>query len=227
MQNQYSDLYKTLSDVKLLEIIHNPGDYNELAVETAKFELNSRARSSEDLESAKSIFESRIEQKKKEEQNSFITEINDLVKVINPSEERTPEQSLKLLCLVLFCLMIYRLITKFQFLKDFFAGSYEPDFFIIISVIPFFILPIGIYLTWLKRKTGQILLFIYFAYTAFVSATVIKNFIFSLFLDVNPYYQPNLVIEIPTLLFCLAVMYFINTKSIRELFIKPQNQVRS
>ena len=52
-QNQFTEIYKTLSTIQLIAIIDNPADYQPLAVATAKAELDSRKLSAQEIESVK------------------------------------------------------------------------------------------------------------------------------------------------------------------------------
>jgi len=53
--NNFTELYKTWTTDKLLDIVDNPSDYQKLAVDTARLELDSRQLSAEQLEEAKII----------------------------------------------------------------------------------------------------------------------------------------------------------------------------
>jgi hypothetical protein len=61
--NQFTDIYKKLSDAKLITILENKKDYQALAIETALHELASRKLTEQQLAQAKQEIQTKEKQK--------------------------------------------------------------------------------------------------------------------------------------------------------------------
>ena len=104
MQNQYSDIYKKLSNSKLLEIIENRRDYEGLAVTTARFELEQRALSKDDISIANEeiALRKRAEESRKELKAQKNKEVKDkafkFLEYLDPLIEKSPAKSIFITC---------------------------------------------------------------------------------------------------------------------------------
>jgi hypothetical protein len=64
--NNFTELYKKLSNAELLEIVADAADYHPLAVETARLEIDKRQLSPDELTAAQDILDLRKQAKEKQ-----------------------------------------------------------------------------------------------------------------------------------------------------------------
>ena len=225
--NQFTDTYKRLSDEKLLDIIDNKSDYQPLAIETAIFELNSRHLTDKQISDAKQlnidnknkkakadkIIQDHIETAKKTADKAFT--------LFDPFIEKTPERSIKVICLVLGILSIAKFISQYYYFKYMFTDANRlelADFFIFLEML---YLPITLVFLWRLKKIGRLLFSVWAIYNLlsaigiFVlmlinSSSVYKSSLFTPQTDISTF--------VFTLLISGGLLYHINKKDIKVLF---------
>jgi len=171
-KNNFTELYKTLPIDKLLDIIDNPNDYQILAVETAKLELDNRQLSIDELETAKAIQADKQKekanklQKTKAIEDKFKSVGSSLADKLNPIQKEPPTIDRQIILISLFVggLFFYQIYKEFNILTYFFVYDGKWDASMVFYLLFFSILPIGGILFWLKKTYGWILLTLYFSY---------------------------------------------------------------
>lgn len=174
-ENNFATLYKTWTTDLLLDIVDNPSDYQPLAVETARLEIESRQLSPEQLADAKAKQDLRRQDKAIKQQK--VKNIEDKVKSVgssladtfNPIQKETPttDKYIKLISLFIGGLFLYQLYKEFGMLKFMFTDDGGKwDFSMVLYFLPFIILPTAGLLFWFRKKIGWTLAAIYFSYTA-------------------------------------------------------------
>src|SRR5687767_2548516 len=97
MHQSFAAYYRTISNHELLEILSNPNEYQNEALEAAKAELSSRNLSEEELQDAREILTSKQNQKIRQKEK--IQAIEDKIKqpgrtfydTFNPFNSETPK----------------------------------------------------------------------------------------------------------------------------------------
>lgn len=159
----------------LLDIIDNPSNYQPLAVEAARFEIDSRQLTREQLSDAKAKQDLRRQDKANNQQK--FKDIENKVKSVGSSyadtfnliqkETPTTDKFIKLISLFIGGLFLYQLFKEFDMLKFMLTDDGGKwDFSIVLYFLPFIILPSAGLLFWFRKKIGWTLATIYFSYTA-------------------------------------------------------------
>lgn len=173
--NHFSTLYKTWTTDKLLDIVDNPADYQPLAVEAAKGEIDSRQLSQEQLAGAKAeqnlrrLEKADNHKKVKDFQGMFKSVASSLGDVFRPVQNGSPanDKIVKLISFFIAAMFFYHLYEEFGMLR--FMFTYDSggkwDFSTVLYFFPFIILPVAGLLFWFRKKMGWILATIYFTYT--------------------------------------------------------------
>ncbi len=173
--NNFTTLYKTWTTDKLLDIVDNPTDYQPLAVEAARQEIDSRQLTQEQLTDAKAEQDLRRQdkaskqQKIKDIEEKFKSVGSALADTFNPIQKDTPttDKFIKLISLFIGGLFLYQLYKEFDMLKFMFTDDGGKwDFSMVLYFAPFIILPTAGLLFWFRKKIGWALTTIYFSYTA-------------------------------------------------------------
>jgi len=171
----FKTLYQTWTTDKLLDVVDNPGEYQPLAVETARLELDKRQLSAEQLESAKTIQAERKnhntdkEKKAKEVEEKLKSVGASLGDILDPiqTESPTADKLIKLISLFLGGLFLYNLYNDFGMVTFMLTSTdAEWDFSMVLYFLPLLILPSASLLMWRKKKAGWILATLFFSYTA-------------------------------------------------------------
>lgn len=173
--NNFTTLYKTWTTDKLLDIVDNPNDYQPLAVEAARLELDSRQLTQEQLANAKA--EQDLIRQDKANKQQKVKDIEDKVKSVgsslvdnfNPIQKETPttDKYIKIISLFLGGLFLYQLYKEFGLLKFMLTeDDGKWDFSVVIFILPFIVLPTAAILFWLRKKFGWTLAAMFFSYTA-------------------------------------------------------------
>jgi len=175
---EFTERYKSLSNIELLKILEKQENYQKLAVESAKNELQNRKLSDKELEQVKSeILKQQLEKKKKTEKNIKREEKlknygKTFIETISPiqNEIQTPERIIRLITIVFGGISIYRFFKEFGILRYLFTNSNGGwDLSMLVYFFNLIILPIATFLFWKRKKTGWILLAIYLTYSAMSS----------------------------------------------------------
>lgn len=210
-ENSFTTLYKTWTTDKLLDIVDNPSDYQPLAVEAARLEIDSRQLTQEQLIDAKVEQDLRRQdkankqQKVKDIENKFKSVGSSLDDTFNPIQKETPttDKFIKLISLFIGGLFLYQLYKEFGMLKFMFTDDGGKwDFSMVLYFFPFIILPTAGLLFWFRKKIGWTLATIYFSYTA---AGAIPMFI----VDLNR--QPTGVPALDTLFLTTSPIHYIGS----------------
>lgn len=173
--NNFTTLYKTWTTDKLLDIIDNPSDYQPLAVEAARLELDSRQLTQEQIAEAKAEQdlrrqdEANKQQKVKNIEDKFKSVGSSFADTFNPIQKDIPttDKFIKLISLFIGGLFLYQLYKEFGMLKFMFTDDGGKwDFSMVLYFAPFIILPTAGLLFWFRKKIGWTLATIYFSYTA-------------------------------------------------------------
>lgn len=173
--NNFRTLYKTWTNDKLLDIIDNQHEYQPLAVEAARHELDNRQLSVEQLNAAKTT--QRERQKQEEDKQRRAKEVNDkitsiglsLADTLNPilKEGDNTGKIIKFVSLFLGGLFLYRLYEEFGLLTFMFTDSSAKwDFTMVFYFLPLIILPTAGLLMWFRKTFGWALSTFFFSYTA-------------------------------------------------------------
>jgi hypothetical protein len=185
-ENNFTELYKTWTTDKLLDIIDSPSDYQPLAVETAQRELDRRQLSMEQLVAAKAIQAERQREKSNKQQR--IKAVEDKIKSVgslvadtfNPIQSETPttDKYIKLISLFLGGLFLYDVYLEFGLMKFMFTeATAHWDLGTMLIFLPWIILPTASILLWYRKKHGWTLATLFFSNTA---AGAIQSFIHEL-----------------------------------------------
>ncbi|GHV38681.1 hypothetical protein FACS1894179_02460 [Bacteroidia bacterium] len=173
--NNFTTLYKAWTTDKLLDIVDNPSDYQPLAVETARLELDSRQLTQEQIAAAKAEQDLRRQDKASKQQK--VKDIEDKFKSVgfsltdtfNTIQKDTPitDKLIKLISLFIGGLFLYQLYKEFGMFKFMFTDDGEKwDFSMVLYFAPFIVLPTAGLLFLFRKKIGWTLATIYFSYTA-------------------------------------------------------------
>lgn len=177
--NQFTELYKTLPTDELLDIIDQAQDYQPLAVEAAKAEIESRMISSELLEAAKAVQQRRLQAKIEatERTQARVSEIkNAATKIsdaLNPIQTTTYNTDKLILRITIWfgIVTLYTFVKEFGFLQ-FMASMGKWDISASFTILPVVILPIGSILFWFRKKEGW---FILTAFSAYIVTGIIPT----------------------------------------------------
>lgn len=228
---EFTERYKSLSNIELLKILEEQENYQKIAVETAKDELQNRKLSDQELEQAKSeILKQQLEKKKKTEKNTeregkLKNYGKTFIETISPIQNgiQTPERIIRLITIVFGGISIYRLFKEFGMLRYIFTDSNSGwDLSLVEYFFPLIILPIATYLFWKRKKTGWILLAIFLTYSAMSSLVM-----FFMNLGRQPSGFANLDALFPTvspltylvtLVFFCGGLWAISKKEIRDIY---------
>jgi hypothetical protein len=158
-----------------LDIVDNPSDYQPLAVEAARLEIESRQLSQEQLSEAKREQDFRRQvkankqQKAKETEGKFKSVAFSFANTFNPIQKETPttEKLIKLITLFVGGLFLYQLYEEFDQISFMFnKDASKWDFIMVLYFLSLIILPIAGLLFWFRKKIGWMLTTIYSSYTA-------------------------------------------------------------
>lgn len=228
--NQFTERYKQASNTELLKIIENSDDYQLLAVEAAKTELDFRKLTNSELNSAKeelSLERQDYEQKKQKKQGR-IDKVKNIassaIDNLNPIQESTlkTDKLINLISLVFGGIALYQIIKEFGMLKFMFSGQGEWDFSMVLYFLPLILIPTASILFWLRKKFGWILLSYYLCFSAVNSISLIimtwnmkptgNAALDSLF----PITSPS--VYVMTSLFFVGTLWVINKQDLRQKF---------
>jgi hypothetical protein len=111
MSNPFKEKFRSITLVQLLDVTMNSHNYNEQALAAAEEELRNRNLSSEEIEEAKKIILERTEKTiRKEQKIQKIT--TEYAGILDPREEKSPDQLLKLVCGGIAIQVLYKLYSS-------------------------------------------------------------------------------------------------------------------
>ncbi len=233
--NEFTSRYKDLSNTELLEIILNSGNYQDLAIKTAKKEIESRNLSENKIDEAKREIElkknenNEQEIKWKEKRKIITQPIKSFFKTINPiqNEIEISERIIRLTILVFGIIAVFKIYINFNSIRFFFYSpvnnwGFSTIFFLLSSLFSMIFLPTTIYLFWKQRKIGWVLMSVFLSYS-----TIGAIGLFFLNFDrepsdipaleaLNPYIPPYIYIF--TILFFTSILIAICKNNIRNKY---------
>lgn len=173
--NEFTERFKSKSNVELLNILDNPTEFQKLAIEAASSEILDRNLSDDELNTAKEellaqkrLEEEKISRKMEQERKIFET-LSPVLELLNPLQknEVNSEKLINGISLAFLCIWAFQLFKNFALIQYIFtSGDSAWDFSLVMFFLPIMYLPFMIYLFWKKKSTGWILLSIYLTYSA-------------------------------------------------------------
>lgn len=171
--DNFTSLYKTISNAELLNILENPDDFQPLAVEAASTEFKKRNLSAAEIEIAKEILRGKALEKERQKENlkkienSFRSTGKTLLDTLTPVQDgpANTEKTIRFIAIAFAVFFLYSLLSNWElvnlYIRDF---SYSPlgSLFVL---FPFIILPISLPLFWNRKKMGWLLLVIFLSYS--------------------------------------------------------------
>jgi hypothetical protein len=168
----FSEYYKTLSTLELLIILENPGDYQLPALEAAKREMQNRELSPNEINAVKEQMEAaRLQKEKQKEKVKVIEDTikkagNTIIDTLNPIQSGIPttDKLIRFIVIAYGGIFIFQLLTETRSIiatvKDIADYPVETIFYL----LPFVILPVGLFYFWKRKKRGWVLLGIFITY---------------------------------------------------------------
>ena len=180
--NQFSERYKTFSNVDLFRIIQNKGDYQEEALSAAELEVQRRNLTEQEItEASQELLEARnqlrqIKERKSEKQEEALNLVYKTIDAFNPllkSLDRK-ERIIRLITIIFGLIAIVGWYNEIDMIRLRFSNpSIGFDMFYFISLIPIISLTLALVTFWLRRKIGWILMVAYFVYSVIGSFSLI------------------------------------------------------
>lgn len=225
-ENNFAELYKTWPTDQLLSVVDNPDHYEPSALEAAEIELKSRQLTTEELTVARYVLNQREAEKEtnidtiKAKDQWTITGRFDTprVQVVKRSIVR-----ISFFTGILIVFKGYNLFPALLYPIKYFKEL--PDNYTLLSFFNVMVLIVGFLLFWLLKRTGWILLTLFFASS---SSMVVSTLMYMLFqsrreakilVEFNPILQPYpLEMYILPILLYGFLTWILCTKKIRECY---------
>jgi hypothetical protein len=227
MDNQYTEIYKKLSTAKLLDIIENRKDYQSIAVETAKLELESRQLDKLDIEKIKNdvkqqnIDKRDLENKVKEQRKEVVSKAFKFLEYADPLVEKSPDKSIIILIVLLFGISLFKIANNAFTIKYIFEHEGIYGLIFNLDILEIIYLPITILFLWRKSKVGWNMLFIWLCYHI-IMTSVLSYYVFQIQNINSPLANfvntPNLSTCLMSFVFYGGLLYFINKSTTKSLF---------
>lgn len=232
MQNQFSDTYKKLPTAKLLEIIENRKDYQSLAVETAKLELENRQLDKYDVEKIKNdvrqqnIEKQNLEVKAKEKRKEVISKAFKFLEYADPLVEKSPDKSIIILIVLLSIMTLFKIAINASTIKYVFENDGIYGLLFDLDILEMIYLSITIFFLWRKSMTGWKMLFIWLSYHIIMTG-VLTYYAFQ-FQDITGplasfITTPSVSTCIMLFVFYGGQLYYINKPTTKSLFKSNDN----
>ncbi|WP_341837148.1 hypothetical protein WJU16_04615 [Chitinophaga pollutisoli] len=230
-KDSFAQLYKTWPTDQLLDIINNPGDYQPVALEAARMELDSRQLSGSEMESAAAIQAGRQQEKADRQQKvasikqNFQSAGTAIAEALRPIEQTTPtaDRTIKYLALLLGGLALWELYSDFRFLAAMFTdASAEWDLSVSLHFLPLFVFPCAALLLWFRKKGGWVLATGFFSMSAISVLMTLKLAIWSRVIHTQLYDSffspPSPQRFIVPLIIHIGAIWFLSKANIRSVF---------
>lgn len=174
-ENPFINKYKTLSNYELLDIVNKVDEYQPLAVEAAKQELNARNLSTDEYELAQRVLiESQSETSHLTATERIIIRLKEVYNSITAQDRRlTPSGIIDIISIIIIVQFAYKIITSFSFLTLLIFDGGSWDISTLYYVLPFAILPIAGITLILRKQIGWILTVIHFCFLAASSIPIL------------------------------------------------------
>ncbi len=226
-----------MNNSELLEVLQNPSHYQAAAIAIAKLEFASRKLSEEEINNVKNIL---LERKLKRTRHDEKVEVvkskvletgNVLYDTINPIQTTTPtpEKLTRLVSIVFSVLFIYKVTVNFNLFSAIVKGDFNKGFAYTLYIFPVLFEFVAIFLFWLKKQSGWILLASFCSYSLVevlyeLYYSITLQFKESSFFHFLP--QPSPSAYIISLLFYIGTLAVIVRPDIREVYKidKPRKQ---
>jgi hypothetical protein len=165
-QEEFCKYYKTISNADLLAILNNPEDYQSEALQAAKNEFTNRQIPENEIQAAAVIDANQKKEKELQKEKIRLVESKvksagtSLMETLNPIQSgiQTNEKIIRFIVVVFSLLYLYFLVTNFRAIH-----SYIDDFRLspvaaFLELLPFWYLPLAIFLFWKRKQSGWILM---------------------------------------------------------------------
>lgn len=230
---EFTQRYKELSDIELLQILAEPERYQPLAIETAKKEMENRQLSEEKLHQLASEIQAEQHkvQKKTEKKKQREEEIKAAVSVfsnaLNPIQIgiQTSEKIIGSITIIFTGFWLYKIAKEFEmivFLFMFPDSGVKWDLHLVEYFLPLLLLPIALFLFWKRKKIGWILLSVFITYSAMsvIGLFFLKAFVFTsgIVLSEPGFQTLSYITYFINLLFFGGTLYIICSKDSREIY---------
>lgn len=225
MKNQFSDLYRKLPTIKLLEIIDNPFDYQELAIEAAKSELAIR----DDIQIATEQWNQKKEilQDKAIEVEQQFQKKKDKVKELfgqkDSLDSNKTAKPIRIICTILLAIFFFRVFRYFDMIIESLSIIDKWDFSMYLFMLELIYMPFAIYYAWKMSKLGWIMLIVYFSYYILSGVRNIYLYyqIFGIEQNLSSFFQALIFsLILPFMIFYAAMLCYLLRSDIKALFEK-------
>lgn len=232
--NQFTDIYKRLSDEELIDIIDHRKDYQPLAIETAIFELKRRQLTDKQISEVKQI--NADKKSNKAQADKVLKERIQVVKntvdkaftILDPLVEKTPQQTIKLISLVLGLLAAIKLFSNFSMVVELFSDM-DWDFSTAAFLFDLLFLPIAVVQFWRLKTSGRIMLSVWLIYNL-LSAACLFLVLFNSSNSDSPFSfllpQTDPATFLISVFLSAGLLYYINKKDVKVLLIKRPRHTR-
>ncbi|HLG03639.1 MAG TPA: hypothetical protein VI731_08600 [Bacteroidia bacterium] len=227
----FAEKFKAYSNSELLKIIDSPGDYQPLAVETARIIYASRNLSAQDIEIAKSELAALKQiqdekgQKKKDIENKVKNIAVKSLSAVNQFQTEKPgsDKIIKIISIVFGGLGLFQLYKGFEIISFMFTDSGAKwDWSVVLYFLSLLVVLTAIILFYKRKKSGWTLLAIFLTYSAVSTAGLLiltldmQSSGFSPIYNIFP--KASLTTHILTLLFYAGTLWTICKEEIREIY---------
>lgn len=228
--HQFTQYYKTISNIELLAILDNTSDYQPLAVEAAKLEYDNRQLSDSDIQDARQVLANK--QKEKDRQlekirtveNKIRTTGYSFIETINPIQSGMPstEKTIRFISVVFAVIFLYQFVTDFGsyiiYIKDIPRFPFES----LIFLLPQILLLIAVITFWKRITFGWILLTAFVSLSAFATTMILYQSLtwkpsgFGGLENIFP--RPSPITYASQTLFLLGTIYVLCKSNIRNVY---------
>lgn len=224
MEQDFIDQYKTASNVDLLLVLHKAHQYQNAAIEAVRQILQSRAVTEDDQIQAQAIIdkETAQQQLKQEKANKLKASITNFAGNIISTSERSDRQKVQLFCWGLTFLFVFQLFRNSRFIVYYFTHFGQPYygvFYDTLAILPFVLLPIGIYQLYKRKKWGWTIIVFEFTMDTTGDIWILLSTLATRNQTAFPLFSPPSMSRILlTLLVHSGVLYYLNSLKFIALF---------
>lgn len=233
MKDELAARYRNYSVAQLLEILGSKKEYTLDAIEVAERELEMRQVTPEQLRQAEEELESKGQAIA--EQRDVFAAVGDKAgnflrqtyQDIHPTTQKSPEKAIKIICGFLGLALLYHIFSNFNFSLSLLGSMNGWDLSVVLWFLPYIFLPATIYFFYIKSPVGWSMLSIWLTFIV-MSAVYGYAFEFTLpvpvsdggILDLLEDFSPRRGLShyFFVILFFGGMLYFINTKPVKEMF---------
>jgi hypothetical protein len=165
MSNPFLETYRSFSNAALLEIMQNPANFEPIAVEAVRAEINSRQLTPNDLEAAHLELERLLQPSKKRAlrrqrmREALAAGYITIAEELAPSPKITDEKRIRLACYGVGLLFLFYVVPDFRFTIRILLDPHSWEFStLLMTIMPLVAIPVGLYYFWHKHPVGWIAL---------------------------------------------------------------------